>query len=268
LIDAIRRWWGKFWNWSLKNTEKTLGISVAFVFFVWATIGGYLVFSKAVGHTGEFPLEKLGQVGDFFNVATSLASLMTVVLVYRAYHLQKNELKQVKQQLEKQITAAKNEERINRAIKLFEEYLTIFNNIDDKDGVYIADRYEEMLDFIQRIIGMRKSRFNEYIDFDVLGENLTIQGLTKRMRGVVLSLEKQAELKEADIKRSNEEHNRLSKPKKLDGLNSKFDNMEQIGDLKASIENTKKQMLKIRRDRKAIKSLVDQFQEHFPEPSG
>ena len=102
-------------------SDWVLFIGVVSVFISWFTIFFYLLFVKMPNHPNDFLMENLGQAGDFFNISTSLASFITVLLVYSAYRLQRRELVEMKNQIKK-------EEKINRTFSFIDKWQEIIKN--------------------------------------------------------------------------------------------------------------------------------------------
>lgn len=82
--------------------------------------------------TSNIDMEKkygiLGTVGDFFNIATSFASVLTVILVSYGVYLQKVEIKGLRNGLEVG-------EKINRTITLIDMWNATCKTENNKDGV-------------------------------------------------------------------------------------------------------------------------------------
>lgn len=151
--------------------DKILKIAVLFVYISWVFIFFYLLAIKAPHYSpSEYPMEKLGQAGDFFNITTSLASLVTVVLVYSAYRLQKKELREMKEQISK-------EEKINRTLSFVDKWQEIIN----KNG--FNDFSQDEFNFINVIVVLSQAdkEYKNHIDLRSICHILIESNIDKRL---------------------------------------------------------------------------------------
>lgn len=133
--------------------DLALRIGVFLVFTSWLTIFSYLFFVKMPNHPNDFLMEKLGQAGDFFNISTSLASFITVLLVYSAYRLQRRELVEMKNQIKK-------EEKTNRTFSFIDKWQEIIKNNGSKS--FSQDEFMIIKSII--ILTQADKDYKNYID--------------------------------------------------------------------------------------------------------
>lgn len=145
--------------------------------------------------------ESLNNIGGFFNIVTSLAGVATVWLLAEAIMLQKKELKEVSNsmkaqndKLREQIDSSKNEEKTNRAMKLYDEWLKIKSNYDFESiridsGLDVVEAVDPLVSYIERITIIKNSAFSEYIDLDTLKKILDKERIIDRIEGSILRME-------------------------------------------------------------------------------
>lgn len=112
----------------------------------------------------------LGTVGDFFNIATSLSSVLTVALVSYGVYLQKVEIRSLKDELE-------NGEKINRTITL----------IDMWSGICKSRQNEEEVErFLNNISLLYNKGYINKFDFNLIGGMISdypaVKNKTSRIR--------------------------------------------------------------------------------------
>ena len=104
---------------------------------------------KVVGNTisqmpNDFPV--LGQFGDSFGVVTAIATVGALLMLYRAYLLQKDELRQLRAYSEKQANASKRQafESILFSIcRLYSEILSetvAHRTVEEENPAYLAQQ--------------------------------------------------------------------------------------------------------------------------------
>lgn len=160
-------------NKSKKSIRQlTMGVLslTAIVIGMWLLILIYLIKFKYIGST-EYPIEKLGQTGDFFNIATSFSGVITVMFVAYGIILQKKELISVQEQIEYQTKKSEEDERVNRTIEILYKW--------DAPGKESSEINELRINFLKRIAVLYSSNnaFNEKIDFLSIVKILKIEGI-------------------------------------------------------------------------------------------
>lgn len=150
-------------------------------------LGGMITFFNGEITFKSPDFEYLNNVGGFFNVVTSLTGVATVWLLAEAILLQKKELREVSSsmqgqnnKLQTQIDSSKDEEKINRAMKLYDEWLDVKNDTSSKreDTLdEILNKYNPVIHYIVRVTRIKNSSFSLYVNFDVLKEILDKEGV-------------------------------------------------------------------------------------------
>lgn len=189
-----------------KKKESNKFILVAFgaaavVFISWVGLL-FFVFSKKVSFDSD--LAELGQVGDFFNILTSLSAVFTVAIISYGVYLQKSELKAVREQLLEQTKSTEKEHRKNRTFKIFEEWNTAVGLDHPKYRAYSKESINDLNEkikteytllseshrwkIVQRLLvsHINNSEYlssyidlkelRAYISVDILGEIITAHG--------------------------------------------------------------------------------------------
>lgn len=106
----------------------------------------------------------LGTIGDFFNIATSFASVLTVILVSYGVFLQREEFKNLKHQIN--IGG-----KIDRTLPLIEIWNETCKREDDEDGV---DK------FLTNLSLFHNNGYKDKIDFYILGKLVANNDIVKR----------------------------------------------------------------------------------------
>lgn len=132
-----------------------------FVFYIMGWFEEYNIVKSVIEDNIVFNDELqnkfgiLGTIGDFFNIVTSIATVLTVVLVSYGVYLQKIEIRGLKEGIEKG-------EKINRTLKFIDRWNDISRtkeNIDQDD----VDNY------LMNLSLFYNSDYLEKIDFDLIG---------------------------------------------------------------------------------------------------
>lgn len=132
-------------NFSDRVIDIFFLLGILAVAFLWFSIVVYIFYHKNISFFEEFEIAKLGQTGDFFNISTSLASFVTVLIVYRGFLLQKKELSNTSQQLKNQKDSMEKEEQVNRTMKFIDEWEEFKAKKIDKI------RYDDVDRFLKKI---------------------------------------------------------------------------------------------------------------------
>jgi len=143
--------------------------------------------------------ENLSHMGGFFNIVTSLTGVATVWLLAKAIIIQRTELDKVSssmdeqnEKLQTQIRSSEIEEKINRTMKYFDEWLEIQNlNLSEpaKDLNDAIKKQESLKYYIDRITMIKGSKLNEYLDLDILKELLVKAGALKTLELAIIQME-------------------------------------------------------------------------------
>lgn len=175
------------------------------LFVVWllcmslVVLGGVITFLNGEISFKSPDFEYLNNVGGFFNIVTSLAGVATVWLLAEAIMLQKKELKEVSEsmkgqndKLREQIDSSKDEEKTNRAMKLYDEWLEIKNRYSsEKESTFeeVLEKYNPLVYYVVRITRIRNSSFSKYINFDVLKDILNKEGVIETVGQAISKIE-------------------------------------------------------------------------------
>ncbi len=116
-------------------------LSAIISLFVWSGLAYYLYLLEGADGIKSLSYDQLGTAGDYFNIATSLSSVITVILISYGVYLQKEELSEVRAQIERQISAVEKSETINRTITLISEWSAILARPDE--DLYKKNTYED-----------------------------------------------------------------------------------------------------------------------------
>lgn len=164
-------------------------LGILAVAFLWISIVAYIIYHKDISFLKEFEIAKLGQTGDFFNISTSLASFVTVLIVYRGFLLQKKELTETSKQLKYQKDSMEKEEQVNRTMKIVDEWEELRTKKADKVNYEDVDRFLKKI----RII-MRHDGYNNKIDckliVSVIIHDLGISFFEERISSLNNSIER------------------------------------------------------------------------------
>lgn len=165
----------KTWNYQVAGI---IGLSF-FVVLAWGTTLLYLAIFKAPAWE-NYPIEKLGQVGDFFNIITSLASVITVAFVAYAVILQRKELSAVKEQIEYQTNKLEEDEQVNRTLEILDKW--------DKTQKALNEPYSDKISLIQRISTLASSQksYERKIDFAVIANVLASEGIPQELQNLLI----------------------------------------------------------------------------------
>lgn len=81
-------------------SSSELITKVIYVFAGLALLFWLLIMSASIFYWSNGGIDKLGQVGDSFNIGTSLFAAFTVCLVAYSVHIQRQELQGMRRELE------------------------------------------------------------------------------------------------------------------------------------------------------------------------
>lgn len=134
------------------------------VFFVWLVLVIFYFDLPLLVDNKYYDLITKGMKhwnGDIFNVSISFTTLVLAYFAFRVYHLQRKELESLKEEL----TSIKDEAKISRTMKLYDEWL---DNIKGSN--------EEKINIIRRFVKYYESGLEEHINFRVLSSLLINSG--------------------------------------------------------------------------------------------
>lgn len=116
----------------------------------------------------KFSVERLGQTGDFLNTVTSLGALITVILVYKSFSLQKQELSATRQQIKEQKESLEEEEKVNRTARLIDNWLSIKDDLRQRKETIKEDTIFDYLNKINFIYC--QNNYQAKIDYNLLSK--------------------------------------------------------------------------------------------------
>lgn len=240
----------------LEKLKFRLYIVVVTVIAVWVFMVAYLFYFKTPTNI-EYSLSQLNSAGGFFNIVTSLASVITVWFVAQAVINQKEELIKLNDQMESQKNSLQNEEKINRSMKLYEEWLAIKNNPREKKKEeekntkkiaknnieYIHYKYGREKYYILSISRIYSTDFKNHIDFSLLMDLIKKEGVLNFLEDAIISLSRHKKISEINLENKLLRHSDMSKntppgfkPVKHNIRESEFEIRGDIDSYKSNIE--------------------------------
>lgn len=172
---------------SFRNSE--LITKVIYVFAGLALLFWLLIMLASIFYWSNGGIDKLGQVGDSFNIGTSLFAAFTVCLVAYSVHIQRQELQGMRKELEEnqkilreQLSISKEERTAEMTLKLAEEWVSIIN---DKNFNISQGGKNIALDFILKIVFYKNSKsLSSKIDFEVIRSLIIESNTSLNLTGI------------------------------------------------------------------------------------
>lgn len=176
--------------------------------------------------------EILGTIGDFFNIATSFASVLTVILVSYGVFLQKEEFKKLKHQID--IGG-----KIDRTLPLIETWNEISKKENDEERVN---------KFLTNLSLFYNKGYGDKFDFSILGKLIADNDIVKRKVFGIVNLKAEYEAckkslydAELDLKHFQERNYRKDKQGKRTVFSDILDSMSTLeGEINRKAEIKKK----------------------------
>lgn len=163
-----------------KNLDSVFNfVTPAIVFLIVGWLAVFFIF--ILSGLNVYEISEWGQAGDTFNIFTSFSSVCTVILLFIAVALQREELKQVKEELSVsrdtlgiQLEEAKKTSRTEVTLSLLNEWQSSYETMVDIEYVTGEDNlkkfmYSPRTIFVKKLMILEEhEEMKSKIDFSIL----------------------------------------------------------------------------------------------------